>query len=86
MRRVELKIEKEIGISEAERYAKSIAEKFGENVLLSVCNLRTGYRAPEVYCCGERPWETYAASRGANLVIRINDFEFFFRVFGEDEK
>lgn len=44
-----------------------------------MCDLKTGYRAPAVYCCGEKPWEVYAVSRGANLKVKVNDYEFFFR-------
>ncbi|WP_230972344.1 AF1514 family protein [Archaeoglobus neptunius] len=80
MKEVKLKLDGEVTLDKAEKYARKIAEKYGENILLSLCNLKTGYRSPEVYCCGEKPWEVYARSRGANLKVVINEFEFFFNV------
>jgi len=80
MKEVKIKLEREVDVAEAEKYAKAIASKYGDNILLSMCNLKTGYRAPEVYCCGEKPWEVYAANRGANLRVRVNEYEFFFRL------
>lgn len=85
MKEVKIKLEREVDVSEAEKYAKAIASKYGENILLSMCNLKTGYRAPEVYCCGEKPWEVYAASRGANMRIRVNEYEFFFRLMEQKD-
>lgn len=80
MEEVKINLKKDVSLEEAEKYAKAIASKRGEYILLSMCDLRTGYRAPEVYCCGEKPWEVYACSRGANLKVKVNSFEFFFRV------
>ncbi len=80
MEEVKINLEKDVSLEEAEKYAKNIASKRGEYILLSMCDLKTGYRAPAVYCCGENPWEVYAASRGANLKVKVNDYEFFFRI------
>uniref|UniRef100_A0A7C2S5Y7 DUF5619 domain-containing protein n=1 Tax=Archaeoglobus fulgidus TaxID=2234 RepID=A0A7C2S5Y7_ARCFL len=80
MEEITINLKKNISLEEAEKYARNIASKKGEYILLSMCDLKTGYRAPPVYCCGEKPWEVYAANRGANLKIRINDYEFFFRL------
>ena len=82
LKEVKVNLKENVTLEEAEKYARNIASKYGENILLSLCDLRTGYRAPEVYCCGERPWEVYARNRGANLKISVNNYEFYFRVEG----
>ncbi|AAB89739.1 predicted coding region AF_1514 [Archaeoglobus fulgidus DSM 4304] len=80
MDEIKVNLQKEVSLEEAERYAKNIASKYGDGILLSVHDSKTGYRAPEVYCCGEKPWEVYACNRGANLKISVNQFEFYFRI------
>ncbi len=71
--------------STARREAKKAAiEKLGGNpVLWSWHDSKTGHRSPPVDCCGDdcKPaWEVYAASRGGNLKVEVNDgrYEFYF--------
>ncbi len=55
MNEVKVNLRREVSLEEAEKYAKNIASKYGDGILLSVRDSKTGYRAPEVYCCGDKP-------------------------------
>lgn len=65
MQEIRVNLRKDINIGEAEKYAKAIASKHGDNIiLLSMYDDETKFKIPDVDCCGERSWEIYALSRG----------------------
>ena len=71
--------------SAARREAKKAAsEKLGSDpILWSWHDTKTGQRSPLVDCCGddcEPAWEVYAASRGGNLKVEVDNgrYEFYF--------
>lgn len=55
-------------------------KKSADPMLLAWYNGRSGEFSPKVECCGEdKPaWLIYAESRGADIVIDINDEEYVF--------
>ena len=75
-----VKISKNIEIGKAQEIARSIAEHLGDPMLLSFCDRRSGVKMPDVNCCGENSWEIYAKRRGGNLKVKVNEYEFIFRV------
>jgi|Deesub1362A_J573_1020465.scaffolds.fasta_scaffold00590_24 hypothetical protein len=80
MKELKIKIRRELKLEDAEKYAKAIASKYGDAMLLSFCDRKSGFKVPDVDCCGEDSWEIYGKTRGGNLKIKINEFEFVFRV------
>lgn len=77
---IDVKTNFKIDFRRALEIAKSIASNFGESMLLSWCDFKTGKKIPDVDCCGENSWEIYAIQRGGNLRVNVNDCSFIFRV------
>ncbi|RLI79686.1 hypothetical protein DRP05_03285 [Archaeoglobales archaeon] len=77
---VDVKVDADVGFEKALDIAKSIASNFGDAIMLSWCDYKTGKKIPDVDCCGENSWEIYAKNRGGNLKININDYSFMFKV------
>ena len=80
MKEIRIDLKKDLSLDEAEEIAKEIASKEGNAMLLSFFDPKTDCKYPDVDCCGERSWEVYALSRGGNLRVVINRYEFIFRV------
>ncbi len=80
MKEINVRLKEDPEFEKALRYAKALASKLGDPTLLSFYDAKTGRRSPNIEGCGDRPWESYAINRGANLKVKINQFEFFFIV------
>ncbi|HDD36647.1 MAG: AF1514 family protein [Archaeoglobaceae archaeon] len=78
--KVDVKLDFDVEFEKALDVAKSIASNFGDAMLLSWRDLKTGKKYPNVDCCGEDSWEIYAINRGGNLKINVNEYSFIFRV------
>ena len=78
--RVDVKFDFEIKFEKALEVAKSIASNFGDAMMLSWCDFKSGKKVPDVDCCGENSWEIYALNRGGNFKVNINDYSFMFKV------
>lgn len=73
--------EKPLDFAQARALAdRRAAEDGGEPMLMAWYNGGTGQFSPQVTCCGDdKPaWLTYAESRGADLVIDINEEAYVF--------
>lgn len=79
---IELQIDsKDLDWSRARQIADEKArEKSPDPMLMAWFDKRTGDFSPQVECCSdEKPgWLVYAESRGANVVVDINDLEYVF--------
>lgn len=71
---VDVRIEDyEFGFDRARELAESFASSFGDAMMLSWCDHKSGKWHPVAECCGDKSWEVYANKRGSNLRITIND-------------
>jgi hypothetical protein len=77
---IEVKVNSKVSLEKAHDIAKSVASNFGEAMPLSYYDRERNVKVPDVDCCGENSWEIYAKTRGGNLKIKVNEYEFMFRL------
>lgn len=83
---IEVRLENEVpDFSRAKEIAFLKAAEVSEDpMLLAWFDKKAGEFSPRVECCGEEEpsWLIYARSRGANIIVDINDEDYVFVYYG----
>ena len=78
---VDMNIDSNLNFDDARKIADEKARQItADPMLMAWYDKKTGNFSPQVECCSEEKpgWLVYAESRGANIIVNINDQQYVF--------